>query len=304
MVTFQSDWIEVETGTSVNVTIPSGIAVNWLKGKWKGKTTSTQQQQSGSTASSGSEASGNGGASTSYKFPKVSSPYYCSSVHIQMYVWNNGPSGGNVTVNGSSVGYLMAGQGATITNGNFACSYQNQTVSISGTITGGNNLTVGVGGYINYYYYATVYLHTNNPRFYINPDTSPYAQYAGELADGVECAYQTFPDPSKFIPGQTNQLVQVIEESQQGWFMFQFDYDYLRPTPLKILTYPHPTKGLVDVPLVAVDDPCLEYGDCIRTNVDGTIYCADLVDPDDVEASGFSFMTHKGLLRWRKHMTT
>lgn len=93
-----------------------------------------------------------------------------------------------------------------------------------------------------------------------------------------------------------------INGSNNAYFEFEYDYQFSTPTVVKRKRITHGGQNH-DLPLVDPNDNALEY-DNLLYYVDGQVLAADLVQPDDPDASNLRVkIPSYGILAWRQDLS-
>lgn len=131
---------------------------------------------------------------------------------------------------------------------------------------------------------------TKNPTV----DGDGFATYSGNLYDNDATAWFSLSTLSE----GTNTFNFSIGGSNSAWFELQYDWEYAAPDPLYTMRV-QLGGTTYDLPLVDPNDAQLDYSN-LRTQVNGEVVAADLVNPNNKDASPFRVnVPGKGIKAWR-----
>lgn len=280
MPSYTSTEATINHGDSKSYSVPEGITITKIYGKFKGITVSG----GGEKTDSGNVS---GGASLTFPDPAGGLPYISYSGTFTDAIYGPGY-------------YVLCGKTYYLGDGEMAS--MQRSASKPGVKTSSfTNTNCGHSMWGSYTCKWTDYaeLKTREPWFYID-STSEYSWYGGTLNDGQwgnGTEYNGALTDLK-VGGSTTLHFAAYEEEMKFGFKLYYEYEYNRPTQLKTMKA---QKGstIFTLPLVSVTDPALEF-DFVRAQVGSTVYCVDVVGKDDSEASPTRFQKGSTIYAIRK----
>jgi len=300
---FITDWTRIEHGTTMFLEFPASYKIHIVAGQWKGVTTVGQGWDEKSGVQGSNDGSGWGYASC--LVPALDKYSWFEGGYIKHTATNMSGHTGTLYMNNVNMGTVMDG-GGKLVDYEMPPNAPGITIQTVGSLVPAGQVWCTVLATLVYGYRRpiTQYFYTTDPGFIINDDMDYRAQYIGMLANKQETPWKAHTNPALFQPGIKNKITLGVSGSKYADFRLGIRYEVARPVPLMPHTITLPDGSTKDLPLVAVNDPSLDYGDILSFVLpDGSNrarYAADLVATDDEDATEFRVSTHLGILSWRK----
>ena len=281
MPSYTSTEATINHGDSKSYSVPEGITITKIYGKFKGITVSG----GGEKTDSGNVS---GGASLTFPDPSGGIAYTSYSGTYNDVIW---------------------GPGYYYWCGNYYELGANESAQFTGLTASGpctkktkftdTNCSHSMWGSYTCKWTDYAELKTREPWFHID-STSEYSWYGGTLNDGQwgnGTEYNGALTDLK-VGGSTTLHFAAYEEEMKFGFKLYYEYEYNRPTQLKTMKA-QMGSTIFTLPLVSVTDPALEF-DFVRAQVGSTVYCVDVVGKDDSEASPTRFQKGSTIYAIRK----
>ena len=296
---FTSDWLPIQHGSTMLVDIPASWEIIYVGGKWRGVTTVGQGWDEKSGIQGTNDGSGWGSASC--LVPALDKYSWFEGGYIKHTATNMSGHTGTLYMNNVNMGTVVDGAGKLV-DYEMPPNAPGITIQTVGSLVPAGQVWCIVLATLVYGYRRPVVAtyKTTNPGFIINDNLNYRAQISAVLENNQESGWGLHNNKDLLIPGQQNKITHGVYGSQYAQFQLGIRYTASRAIPLipHVITLPNGTTR--DLPLVAVDDPNLEFGDILSFVGPLGRYAADLVPTDDPDATEFQIMTHLGQLSWRK----